>query len=380
MPVYNNAATLPAAARSVLEQTWQNLELIIVDDGSTDASAAKAREIVQQDSRVRFLTQANSGAYAARNRAMEQAHGEWVTVHDGDDISHPQKLERQLEPVLTEPGRVASISSWVRVDESVCPIGPWGLGEAMTEANLSSLLIKRKALATTGMWDEVNAAADTEFLWRLEHHYGHRAIIHVHLAVPLALALTSADSLTQAKATHAQTVLFGARRLYREAARWWHRHSQFKPVLNQPRPFPCPLGLLRDYHSPDVVVAADFSQFDAPFAMQLEALTQSYRGKTLCFFHWPDFHQWSSAPIADGVFRLCQQHGIHWAHSRLTLNAQILVLMDESLWEYPLTESVHLPALVQVITADGRDCQAAESIRNYFQCGGVEYAGAARAE
>ncbi len=95
IPTYNRAATIEKAVRSVLEQTYDTLEVIVVDDGSTD----NTRQIIEEigDPRLRYLWQENSGACAARNHGAEQAKGAYIAFHDSDDIWHPDKLEKQMK-------------------------------------------------------------------------------------------------------------------------------------------------------------------------------------------------------------------------------------------------------------------------------------------
>lgn len=93
IPAYNAAATLPLAARSVLSQTFTDLELIIVDDGSTDATPAICDEIGRADSRVRVLHGTNIGQGLSRNRALDVAQGEYVGFLDADDFFATDALE-----------------------------------------------------------------------------------------------------------------------------------------------------------------------------------------------------------------------------------------------------------------------------------------------
>lgn len=96
IPVYNREFTVGRAIQSVLNQTYSNFELIIVDDASTDGTA----EIINsfQDSRIRFFQlKKNQGAPAARNFGINQANGEWIAFQDSDDVWLPDKLEKQIE-------------------------------------------------------------------------------------------------------------------------------------------------------------------------------------------------------------------------------------------------------------------------------------------
>ncbi len=98
MPVYNRERYLPQAIESVLNQTYQDFELIIVDDGSADAACSIIREYAQKDQRIRCaFHEKNRGVSAARNTALSMAQGEWIAVIDSDDAWHPERLEKLLK-------------------------------------------------------------------------------------------------------------------------------------------------------------------------------------------------------------------------------------------------------------------------------------------
>jgi len=102
MANYNGERHLEAAALSVLGQSCRNLELLIVDDASTDGGLAIAERLESQDARVRVLRQpANAGPAAARNRGLAEARGRWIAVHDSDDLAHPSRLERLVAEAET---------------------------------------------------------------------------------------------------------------------------------------------------------------------------------------------------------------------------------------------------------------------------------------
>ena len=96
VPCYNAGAYLEPCLRSVLGQTMGDLELLVIDDGSTDGSLAVAQRIAGGDARVRVFHQENRGVCAARNRGLDAAQGEFVTFVDGDDLLEPDALERML--------------------------------------------------------------------------------------------------------------------------------------------------------------------------------------------------------------------------------------------------------------------------------------------
>ncbi|MCD8022821.1 MAG: glycosyltransferase [Lachnospiraceae bacterium] len=95
IPSYNREKTIERSIRSVLDQTYADLEVIVVDDGSKDHT----RKVVEaiKDDRVHYVYQSNQGACAARNHGIGEAKGEYIAFQDSDDVWRPEKLEKQLE-------------------------------------------------------------------------------------------------------------------------------------------------------------------------------------------------------------------------------------------------------------------------------------------
>ncbi|NIO15403.1 MAG: glycosyltransferase [Deltaproteobacteria bacterium] len=114
MPVYNAASTLPASIGSVLGQTFSDLELICVDDGSTDASARLIGEARRRDPRVRLIRGRRRGIVAALNRGLRACSGTYVARMDADDIMDEERIERQLR-FFNEAGQFDLIGARVRM-------------------------------------------------------------------------------------------------------------------------------------------------------------------------------------------------------------------------------------------------------------------------
>ena len=97
MPAYNSARTLEDAASSVLEQTYENIELLIADDDSSDDTSEICQALASKDSRVHVITNtSNQGALKTRLKAIREAKGEWIAFLDSDDLWKPDKLSKQL--------------------------------------------------------------------------------------------------------------------------------------------------------------------------------------------------------------------------------------------------------------------------------------------
>ncbi|PJJ79452.1 glycosyltransferase family A protein [Mucilaginibacter auburnensis] len=104
IPVYNAALYLQECIESVIAQTWPNLEIIIIDDGSTDESLSVAQQY--QHKQINVITQPNGGACKARNRGLKEAKGEYIQFLDADDILSADKIEMQMNDLLNLPGCV----------------------------------------------------------------------------------------------------------------------------------------------------------------------------------------------------------------------------------------------------------------------------------
>jgi glycosyltransferase involved in cell wall biosynthesis len=103
IPCYNYGAYIRDAIDSIRAQTYQNWEMLLVDDGSKDNTAAIAQEYVAQDARISYHYQANQGLSAARNTGLGLAKGEYVQLLDADDYIAPEKLALHLQTLLAQP-------------------------------------------------------------------------------------------------------------------------------------------------------------------------------------------------------------------------------------------------------------------------------------
>ncbi len=230
MPVWNAEKTIEAALRSLLSQTYRDLSVIVVDDASTDRSAEVADSIAAGDPRVRVLRQpVNGGAYAARNRGLAEADGEFVTTHDADDWSHPERIARQVAVLSSHPDVIGVLTDWVRTTPDLRVTPGWRLSPDPFSLNCSSFLFRSRITTEIGGWDEVRFGADSEFISRCSARYGADAVVTTDPRVPFAFGLDSPNSLTRRKDTHISTYFYGKRQIYAEAGAFLHRAGEFGP-------------------------------------------------------------------------------------------------------------------------------------------------------
>jgi glycosyltransferase involved in cell wall biosynthesis len=270
VPMYNASETILATLGCLVEQTWSNLEVIIVDDYSQDNSCQLVEQFLDKlpaelKRNWQLLKQpANKGAYAARNRGALSATGNYITVHDADDWSHPQKIEYQVNALLEAPAKKASISFLARADQTLM-FTCWRIEERWIYRNISSLMVQRSVIEKIGYWDDISAGADTEYYYRLLRAFGSNAIIEVLPNIPLSFLLSTPDSLTQQAKTHLITQFLGVRKCYLDAARRWHSSVSeitelyLAPTLSR-RPFLIPSSLSRNVVEVDIPNPIDFVQ------------------------------------------------------------------------------------------------------------------------
>ena len=128
IPVYNVERYLPRCLNSISEQTYRNLEIILVDDGSTDRSGTLCNEFAVKDCRARVIHQPNTGLWAARNTGHDAAHGEYLFFPDADDYFHFDTLRLLFEAINSGSGYDLAICRKKKTDKddedvssNICP-------------------------------------------------------------------------------------------------------------------------------------------------------------------------------------------------------------------------------------------------------------------
>ncbi len=172
MAAWNGAETIEMAVRSVLDQSWRQLELIVVDDCSSDDTWQILTRLTAEDPRLRILrNDINAGPYVSRNIALSQANGQWITGHDADDWAHPERIARQVEWCIANDAP-ACLSGMVRMapDGELVRFNPIGgnvVDGACRNAFISLMVDAQVLHGALGYWDEVRVAGDSELIHRL---------------------------------------------------------------------------------------------------------------------------------------------------------------------------------------------------------------------
>lgn len=318
IPAFNAEKTLTMVLESLAAQTWRNIEIIVVDDCSTDGTCALVERFAADDPRVRLVRRkVNGGAYPSRNDGVEVATGDFITVCDSDDWSHPEKIERQMQELLANPDCVAVLSHWLRVDDDLGVVGSWIPKKSLLDMNFSSLLVRREVFDRLRGWDEVRVTGDAEFRSRIVAVYGEASICKVRHNNILSFSLAREDSLTRSKATHMRSLYYGVRGQYRDSYRNWHLSLEQGGDPYLPRTngrFPVPMGNQRrpaGEQTFDLVVICDFVLKGGAFVSTMNYIAAAARsGLKIAAVHWRKYELNVESSLNPVFYDACLKHGI----------------------------------------------------------------------
>ncbi|WP_449355095.1 glycosyltransferase [Virgibacillus natechei] len=288
IPAYNAEKGIGTAIESMLSQTWQSLELLVVDDHSTDNTVDVIKAYMKKDSRVKLVTTpVNSGPYVARNIALKEATGEFVTINDADDWSHAEKIETQVKHLIDNRQAIANTSEQARLTGEI-KVHRRGTPGNYIFSNMSSLMFRRiPVIEELGYWDSVRFAADSEFKRRMVAVFGKKSVVDLKTG-PLSFPKQAAGSLTGSSAFGYNGFLMGVRKEYAEVHRHYHQKADTLyyayPQEEAPFPAPEPMWPKREDKPSgsrhfDVVIVSDFRFEDETHRSTIEEMkTQTEMG------------------------------------------------------------------------------------------------------
>jgi O-antigen biosynthesis protein len=272
------------AVRSILEQTWHNLELLVIDDGSPAEFDGVLVELAALDARVRVIRNSdNRGTYVRRNQAIDVALGEFVTMHDSDDWAHPRRIELQATWLVEHPDAPGNVSLCIRATPDLMLFQQRGLGARVCEP---ALLFRRETVvAAAGYFDPVRRGADSEFRRRVNLVFD--TPVHVlEDSGPLTVQRLEPVSLSGSDIRPGW--VHEARTAYSSNFLFWHRQiaaggasGRLDPTA--PRPFAAPAHMLGApvedrsldvLYLVDLVVRVDDKRDFGPLARQILALAE----------------------------------------------------------------------------------------------------------
>jgi glycosyltransferase involved in cell wall biosynthesis len=347
------------AIKSVINQTYKNLEILVIDDASGDEYSNILADACALDSRIRLIALSkNGGNYIARNQGIAIAKGEFITFHDSDDWSSPLKIELQIKPLLFDSSIDSSYSRSLRVDKDLMVNRH---SRNAFSPNLSSLLVRRELFEKVGTFDEVRKGADIELIERIQLITGQRvkSINRVLSLVRVATgSLTSGDFFPR--------YMSPERVLYRSAFRLEHLDYEALKTISRKRidqspnsrGYPLPESFEIDAYQEqavcDIVIIADLSILSTRTEQLCTFLVNSIangfsihliHGQTISFkgervltrkFGVKSPQRFFAEPILD----ICKRHNVTISTLSRNLAAKKLVIFEPFWSAYPsATES-----------------------------------------
>lgn len=208
IPTYNRAGTLMRSIQSVTGQSYQEWELIIVDDGSTDRTEELVRPVMQEDMRIQYIRcPENKGQAAARNTGIKAARGAYIAFQDSDDCWMPDKLQKQILMMEEHPEYGLIYGQMVYNEGGVlsAPYPPTDAGRQVFSECLRqnligtpTMLVRKEVFDTVGIFDtSLPAMEDYELALRITKHY-----LAGFIAEPVITAYKSADSVSRDLGKH----------------------------------------------------------------------------------------------------------------------------------------------------------------------------------
>lgn len=175
LTAYNEGKYIENSVQSILRQTFRDLELIIVDDGSKDDTLEKLESLCQQDERIAIVSQQHAGRSNALNKGIQRSRGKYIAIMDSGDTADPWRLQNEVE-FLEQNGDVAIVGTWaywVNEDEEI--IGEWKSPVTVDRRNVyraggmvhSSIMCRRELFEKIGYYDpKLESAVDNDLFIR----------------------------------------------------------------------------------------------------------------------------------------------------------------------------------------------------------------------
>jgi glycosyltransferase involved in cell wall biosynthesis len=241
IPAYNASVFLPATLRSVLAQDYPNFEVWVVDDGSTDETAAIAMEFSREDDRIFLLRQENAGVAAARNLGIEAARGEFIAPLDADDLWERSALGDWVRAFLSASERVSVVYGWsLDVDEANRPTGGFHAARVRGAVcgtllvhnflgNASATMIRRSALVEIGGYDSTlrdrgaQGCEDWDLYFKLAERWEFEVVPKFLVRYRKPVASMSQDDQQMARSHH---LVLSALRLRTNLPPWMYALSR----------------------------------------------------------------------------------------------------------------------------------------------------------
>ena len=341
MTCFQPGPELLTAVNSVIAQTWQNWELLLVDDASGPEYHPILAKVNELDERIKLLPlQTNSGTYCARNRGFVEATGAILTGFDSDDWAYPKWLERQVKPLMYDPKLIMVVSESMRLREDLTATnsGRHLMGPRSTSVMFRAAPVREKM----GFFDSVRKGADTEFRMRFNAVFGDDRVKKLSGQLDTFVRISD-GSLTSSEFYNNWS--HPARFAYQSAHRAWRQKiiagevDSFLPADAPRRKFIAPKlvrGESLEGSSFDQVYVLDCRYFDVSQQNALQKAQKSIdSGKTVGIIHLESllFMLKSPRPVHPEILDFLHKSSAEFISSTDQVSIGELIVTDQSLWE-----------------------------------------------
>ncbi|QFG70025.1 glycosyltransferase family 2 protein [Ornithinimicrobium pratense] len=345
---YRPGPPLLTAVRSLLAQTWQRLEVLVIDDASGPDAQPWLRAAAELDPRVRVIAKAvNGGTYRARNTGLRQARGTFLTTLDSDDWLHPQAVATLVRTLEAEPSLVAARGLGARVTEDLALVK---LGYRHRAVAAPTLLVRLDpALSRVGFFDPARKSADTEYARRLQAAFGEHSVRTVDEC--LLLLRSDEDSLSAGE--FSRMWRHGARHAYKCLYTPWHEEiragaaAYLDPGVDRPVPEPrrWVSGAPRDPDLPPprhlgLVLGGDWRRYGGPQRSMLEEIRAARAaGLRVGILHLEAlrFATTRDLPLCAPVTELLRRREVEWVQVDDDVDVEVLLVRYPLVLQHPPT-------------------------------------------
>ena len=340
---YRPGPPLLTAVRSLVEQTWHDLEILVVDDASGPEAEPWLRQAEAMDPRVRIIRKAvNGGTYRCRNTALRQARGRWFTTLDSDDWLHPEAIATLVRALESGPGLVAVRALGARVTED---LQVTKLGYRHRAVAAPTLLFRTSdVFSRLGFFDPARKSADTEYARRILLSYGRGSIRTIDEC--LLLLRSGSDTLSSSEFSRAWR--HGARLAYKNLYARWHADIRAggSPYLDpQTRPVVEPRRWTkgRDPQLPsprhlDLVLGGDWRRYGGPQRSMIEEIRAAREaGLRVGILHLEAlrFATVKDLPLCQPVLDLIRSGEVEWVQLDDDVELDVLMVRYPLVLQHP---------------------------------------------
>ena len=235
MTAYNAEKHIETSVKSLLLQTYRNLEIIVVDDCSTDSTPAILKRLQQEHKNVHVILKSqNDGTYVSKNMGILRARGEFIALQDSDDWSHPDRIGKSVAVLLKKPNVMALTTDWIRMSTDGQIIVKAG-GQIAHVCCISIVFRRAEVLNSIGLYDSVRIEADMEYIRRMRIVFGTENVLR--LRWPLLFGRAHSESLTASEEYGITRTGFTEPRLnYQASYKKWHHKIKKGEIAALPFP------------------------------------------------------------------------------------------------------------------------------------------------